>query len=90
MNLKACKLIENVGISIPIDQNVYGELREKGAVGFAHFYLSKCWDDFELTNKADVKIFKQLLEIDSKLGTTQTEILFWCVNLSVRMDLIKV
>ena len=35
-----------------------------------------CYDESELINKADIKIYKQLLEIDSKLGTTQTEQLF--------------
>ena len=66
-------------------------LREKhGFVGYAHYYLQECWNESELKNKADVTIYKQLLEIDSKLGTTQSEQLFGCVFHSVRMDLIKV
>ena len=39
-------------------------------------YLKHCYDESELINKADITIYKQLLEIDSKLGTTQTEQLF--------------
>ena len=35
-----------------------------------------CYDESELINQADITIYKQLLEIDSKLGTTQTEQLF--------------
>ena len=65
-------------------------LREFEYAGYASYYLFKCWDESELKNKADVKIYKQLLEIDSKLGTTQSEQLFWCVLHSLRMDLIKV
>ena len=61
-----------------------------GYVGFANYYLHNCYDESELKNKADITIYKQLLEIDSKLGTTQTEQLFWCVFWTVRMDLIKV
>ena len=66
------------------------QLRELGFVGYANYYLQECWDESELKNKADVTIYKQLLEIDSKLGTTQSEQLFWCVFNTVRMDLIKV
>ena len=68
----------------------HDQLREYGYVGYAQYYLSECWDESELKNKADVKVYKQLLEIDSKLGTTQSEQLFWCVFNSLRMDIIKV
>ena len=67
-----------------------GKVRELGFAGYAHYYLQKCWDESVLKNKADVTIYKQLLEIDSKLGTTQSEQLFGCVYHSLRMDLIKV
>ena len=69
----------------------HDELREElGFVGYAHYYLQECWNESELKNKADVTIYKQLLEIDLKLGTTQSEQLFECVFDSLRMDLIKV
>ena len=69
----------------------YDELREElGYVGYAHYYLQKCRNESELINKADVAVYKHLLEIDSKLGTTQSEQLFECVFHSLRMDLIKV
>ena len=67
-----------------------GKLLEDGFVGYAHYYLQDCWDASKLKNKADVAVYKQLLEIDSKLGTTQSEQLDWCVFHSLRMDLIKV
>ena len=66
------------------------ELRELGYVGYANHYLRECWDESELKNKADVTIYKQLLEIDAKLGTTQSEQLWWCVHYSPRKDLIEV
>ena len=66
------------------------KLREDDFVGYAEYYLQESWDETELTNKADVTIYKQLLEIDAKLGTTQTEQLFECVSNTLRMDLIKV
>ena len=71
-------------------ENEFDVLRQYGYVGFANYYLNESYDESELKNKADISIYKQLLEIDSQLGTTQTEQLFRCVFHSVRMDLIKV
>ena len=90
LNLEAVRLIQSVGKSITVGENGFDQLRELDYVGYAHYYLEKCYDESELVNKADVTICKQLLEIDSKLGTTQTEQIFQCVFQSVRMDLIKV
>ena len=75
---------------INIDQVGLDKVRELNYVGYAHFYLQECWDESELKNKADVAVYKQLIEIDSKLGTTQTEQLRWCVAYSPRQDLIEV
>ena len=91
LNLKAIRLIHRSKIPIAATENKFDELREKrGFVGYANFYVYKCWDKSELKNKADVAVYKQLLEIDSKLGTTQTEQLFQCIFYSLRLDLIKV
>ena len=91
LNLKAGRLIKDLGIKIAVTENKFDVLRKKhGYVGFAQYYLRGCYDDSALLNKAENKIYKKLLEIDSKLGTTQTEQLFSCVFHSVRMDLIKV
>ena len=49
-------------------------LRQYGYNGYAHYYLQ------ELKTKADVAIYKQLLEIDAKLGTAQSEQLFECLD----------
>ena len=89
--MKAGSLIKSLGISISVTNNNFEVLRRKGfVVGYANYYLQKCYDVSELKNKALVKIYRQLLEIDAQLGTTQTEQLFACVFHSVRMDLIKV
>ena len=91
LNLEAGRLIQSLGIYMIVEDGVYDVLREKhGYVGYANYYLQECWNESELKNKADVTIYKQLLEIDSKLGTTQSEQLFECIFHSRRMDLIKV
>ena len=73
-----------------MDQVDHDKLREDGYVGYAQYYLQQCWNKSELKNEADVAVYKQLLEIDAKLGTTQSEQLFGCVFYSLRMDLIMV
>ena len=91
LNLKAGRLIKSRGIYMDVTENKFDELQEKSnAVGYAHYYLGHCYDKSELINKADIKIYKELLEIGEKLGTTQTKQLFGCVAHSLRMDLIKV
>ena len=92
LNLKAGRLIKSQGIFYThVTENEFDVLREKyDYVGYAHYYLQECWDKTELKNKADVSIYKQLLEIDSKLGTTQSEQLFECVFNSLRIDIFKV
>ena len=91
LNLKAGRLIRSLGIFIRVTENNFKMLRgELGSVGYAHYYLERCWDESELKNQADATIYKQLLEIDSKLGTTQSEQLIGCVFNSLRIDLIKV
>ena len=91
LNMKAGRMVKSQGIYMDVKDGEYDELRgELDYVGYAHYYLQECWDKSELINKADVTIYKQLLEIDSKLGTTPSEQLFWCVNYSLRVDLIKV
>ena len=91
LNLEAGRLIQNLGVSITIRENGFEVLREKhGYVGYASYYLKHCYGESGLINKADTTIYRQLLDIDSQLGTTQAEQLFECVFCSVRMDLIKV
>ena len=88
LNMKARKLFESLEIDMMFDD--YDSIRKNGGVGYAHYYLFKCWNKSELKNKADVIIYKQLLEIDAKLGTTQSEQLRWCLCYSPRKDLIEV
>ena len=92
MNLKAGRLIKSLGISIAVTENQFDVLRdnENRLVGFADYYLTKCWNASEFTNKANVAVYKQLLVIDSKLGTSQTEQLFFCLYNSLRKDIMKV
>ena len=91
LNLQAGRLVKSRGIVKDGEyEDCDEELRELGFAGYAHYYLQECWDESELKNKADVSIYKQLLQIDSKLGTTQSEQLRCCILYSPRKDLIEV
>ena len=90
LNLKAGRLLKSLGINVDVKNDEYDELKELGYVGYAHFYLENCWNKW-VQVRADVSIYNQLLEIDSKLGTTPSEQLFACVQTCVpRKDLIEV
>ena len=71
-------------------EDVRNELRKRGLVGFAHLYVKLCWDKTALVNKADVKVYEELVKIDNQLGTTMSEQMFYCVFWSLRLDLVKV
>ena len=88
LNLEARRLFETHGIRMYF--NDYNAIRKSGGIGYTQNYLQECLDKSELINKADVIIYKQLLEIDAKLGTTQSEQLRRCLQYSPRKDLIEV
>lgn len=52
---------------------------------FSSCYLSDCWND-----EAKKSIYRRLVEIDSKLGTKASTLLFACLKKTTRSDLIKV
>ena len=68
----------------------YDEIREDGLVGFAHYYLRQSWHKTARVNKANVKVYEELVKIDNQLGTKMSEQLFYCVFWSFRLDLVKV
>ena len=62
----------------------------KGFVGFAHRYLWRCDDESKSDIEIDFQVYTKLLELDSRLGTTAAEQLYWIVDFTQRWDLIKV
>ena len=88
LNSEASTLLKDC---LGVDELVYDDYDElRDYAGYAEYYLQECWDKSQMKNNADVAVYKQLLEIDSKLGTTQSEQLFGCVSYSLRIDLIQV
>ena len=66
----------------------YEELRKNSWVGFAHRYL-KC-DKRKSDDEIDIQVYIELVELDSKLGTTASEQLLSCLEYTTRSDILKV
>ena len=68
----------------------YGSLREANFVGFAHVYLKQCTNESKSDDKIDEELYNELVELDTRLGTTASEQLYWCLKKTTRSDIIKV
>jgi len=68
----------------------YDLIRNEGYAGYADLYLQECWNESEMKNEAVVSIYRQLIDIDSKLGTNASLQLCCCLLITTRWDLIKV
>ena len=82
----------------------YEELKKQGFAGFASKYSQECVDSksedeinlqayvvkSKSDDKIDIQVYTTLVQLDSKLGTTSSEQLFWLLNFSLRLDLLKV
>ena len=87
--------LNQIGLSIlrenGFDDTVYyDQIRTMRGAGYAHQYLKECWNDLEMLNEADVSIYRQLVDIDSKLGTSASQQLHGCLSYTTRWDLIQV
>ena len=65
-------------------------IRNNGHVGFAVVYLNRCKKESDSIEKVDINVYKQLVELDTKLGTTGSEQLHSCLLNTTRCDIIKV
>ena len=70
--------------------NEHGDLRKIGFVGYAEMYLHQCSKESKSDDEIDIKVYTELVALDTKLGTSAAEQLFECVYNTLRIDLIKV
>ena len=69
--------------------NEYEELRKIGFIGFAHRYLQQCRNS-KSDDVIDIQVYTGLVQLDSNFGTTASEMLYCCLHLTTRSDIIKV
>jgi len=70
-------------------------LKKKRFDGFANLYLFRRKKESgsvftRSDEKIDVKVYSKLVELDTRLGTTGSELLFGCLLSTTRPDIIKV
>ena len=93
LNSEGAKIYIEAGI-IPENDEVlagaddfYDKILEINGVGFAHYYLYR----YKVENRAaDTLVYKQLIQIDSQLGTTESDQLYWCLENTTCPNLINV
>ena len=64
--------------------------KETHNVGYADYYLVKCWNDLKKINEANASVYRQLIDIDSKLGTSASLQLLYCLCWTNRWEIIQV
>ena len=89
LNKLVGNILREAGVDFEEDED-YDSIRKKGYAGYAHLYLQGCRNVSKKINEADASIYRQLIDIDSKLGTEASEQLFWCLQYTTRWDIIKV
>ena len=70
--------------------NEYEKLRKCNWVGYAEFYLDRCYYESKTSDKVDRVVYNKLAKLDARLGTTPSEQLFGCLRKTTRWDIIKV
>ena len=68
--------------------NEYEVLKKKEFVGFADKYLYQFKSKPQ--DQIDIHIYAKLVKLDTRLGTTASEQLDWCIERTTRSDIIKV
>ena len=80
-------LITKKGINYRYGIDGYGAYN---ITGYADYYLVECWNETKLINEANVSVYRQLVDIDTKLGTSTSSQLSCCLNRTTRRDIIEV
>ena len=65
-------------------------MRKENFIGFADVYLQRCNKESKTGDKVDVELYARLVALDTKLGTSSSEQLFYCLRKTTRWDVIKV
>ena len=65
-------------------------MKEKSVNSYAGLYLYRCNQESKSDGQIDIQLYKRLVELDRKLGTTASEQLLRCLLNTTSLDIIKV
>ena len=74
LNDQGGKLLRDAGIDFAVGRDYDWITKDFGCPGYAEYYLSECENESTMINEADASIYRQLVEIDTALGTTSISI----------------
>ena len=90
LNKRAGRILREAGVVFEDWKDYDWITKETDDEGYADYYLVKCWNETKMINEADVSVYRQLVDIDSKLGTGASTQLDCCLSWTTRRDIIEV
>ena len=92
LNQLAGKILRDAGLVFEEWKDFDWIAAETGDVGYgyANFYLVECWNEMTKNNEADASVYRQLVDIDSKLASEYSRQLFCCLAWTTRWAIIEV
>ena len=90
LNELGAMILNEAGLDFEEYKNIDWIRKTTGQMGYAHYYLDKCWNDLKRQNEADAIVYQKLVDIDSQLGMDASQQLFCCLWSTTRSDIIKV
>ena len=90
LNDQGGKLLRDAGLDFDDGKDYDWIKKNTWYNGYSVYYLEKSWNESKMVNEADESIYRQLVEIDTALGTSAGTQLFACLSWTTRLDIIKV
>ena len=90
LNDRGGELLRKAGFDFNEGRDYDWIIKTTDDVGYADYYLVRCWNESKMVNEADESIYRQLVEIDTALGTSAGTQLYRCLAWTTRWDIIKV
>ena len=70
--------------------DLVGNIRKHNFVGYASVYLDRFHQESKSNDEIDIDVFKELVELDLKIGTTAASQLLRILSHTTRLDIIMV
>ena len=90
LNQRAGRILREAGFIFEEWKDYNWIKKETDYEGYADYYLVNCFNEMKMINEADASVYRQLVDIDSKLGTDASTQLECCLSWTTRWDIIKV
>ena len=90
LNQRAGRILRQAGLVFEEWKDYNWIKKEADDEGYADYYLVNCFNETKMINEADSSVYRELVDIDSKLGTSISMQLSCCLWSTTRYDIIEV